>query len=250
MAGDAEAIDAFSRFLKRWKAGKSAKLTLDSNKGLLRIAEESLQEKFDAKSAEQRRKVAPSGGEAGHRRRGRAGPSRQRRKERRAAERTAAEEAAAAEKAAADAAAAENAAAAEKDAAEKAAAAERAAGAGAAEEAAGPKCTKCHRPVKGHPRPTGERCAADALLPSPERARGVEPPILVKYVTPVKGDLRTEDCSCGGGSLTPTHQCDQASSWADLELTELQALCKERNLGSTGDETQLRERLEWYTPRS
>ena len=40
MAGDAEAFGVFARFLKKWKAGKSAKLILDSDKGQLRITEE------------------------------------------------------------------------------------------------------------------------------------------------------------------------------------------------------------------
>jgi hypothetical protein len=48
----------------------------------------------------------------------------------------------------------------------------------------------------------------------------------------------------------PTSPIPQAARWADLELTELQALCKERKLRLTGDETELRERLERNTLRS
>ena len=72
-----------------------------------------------------------------------------------------------------------------------------------------PKCTKCHRPVKGQLRPGPHaRCTAAPLLPSPEKGRGPDVAAQVKLVTLAKGDQRTEDCACCGGAMTPTHQCD------------------------------------------
>jgi hypothetical protein len=56
------------------------------------------------------------------------------------------------------------------------------------------KCTKCYRPVKGHPQPgPGARCRATPLLPSPEKERGPGGAAQVKLVTPVTGDQRAED---------------------------------------------------------
>jgi hypothetical protein len=220
MAGVIHAERALRAIMAHCKNHKTAKLIVSTEGGTLKV---NLEENFTSNDV--RREVpAGSQGAQGPRRRGKAGPSHQRRKERRAAERaaaerTAAEKAASAEKAA-NAAAAAKAAAAEKAAvAEKAAAAEMAAGDRAAEEAAGPRCTKCHCPVKGHPRPTGERCAAAAPLPSPERARGPGVAVQEKQVTPVKGEQRAEDCPCCGGSLTPEHMCDDSdASVEDVKL--------------------------------
>jgi hypothetical protein len=118
-------------------------------------------------------------------------------------------EAAAAEKAAAEKAAAEKAAA-EKAAAEKAAAAGKAAGARL--------CSKCHQPTKGHPRPFGEQCAA-TVLPTPEKGRG--PSMAAeKIVTPVKEDLRVEDCPCCGAPLTSTHQCPDSDAPEEEDAVE------------------------------
>jgi hypothetical protein len=180
MAGVHRAEKAFRDIISDFKNHRTAKLTVFTERGMLKVIRED-----NFALTDQRREVhVPSAQASGGRRRdpNRVAPSVLRRKEQRAANPVVRR------KAAAHAAAVQ---AAEAEEAEEAVAG---AGAGAAGEAArpGPKCSVCHKPTKGHT--TGRAGPQCTALTSPERVRGSSHDAMDTSlkVTPVKVDGRQE----------------------------------------------------------